>query len=58
MTEIRPSRIDVPQEDLDDLHDRLGRTGRPGEILGAGWDPNVPLDQLVGDVRGFFGGLR
>jgi len=56
--EIQPFWIDVPQEDLDDLHDRLGRTGRPGEILGAGWDRAVPPDLLVCDMRGFFRGLQ
>ena len=44
--EIRPFRIDVPQEDLDDLSDRLGRTRWPGEIVGAGWDRGAPLDYL------------
>jgi pimeloyl-ACP methyl ester carboxylesterase len=36
-------RIDVPQADLDDLHDRLDRTRWPQEIPGAGWDYGVPL---------------
>ena len=44
--EIRPFRIDVPQEDLDDLRDRLGRTRWSGEIPGVGWDRGVPLDYL------------
>jgi len=42
--EIRPFRIDVPQEELDDLRDRLGRTRWPGEIVGAGCDRGAPLD--------------
>jgi epoxide hydrolase len=43
---IRPFRIDVPQADLDDLADRLGRTRWPSEIPGVGWDRGVPLDYL------------
>lgn len=42
--EIRPFRIDVPQADLDDLHDRLARTRWPDELPGVGWDYGVPLD--------------
>ncbi len=41
-TEIRPFRIDVPQADLDDLHDRLSRTRWPGEAPEAGWSRGVP----------------
>ncbi len=46
-TEIRPFRIDVPQEDLDDLIDRLERTRWPDELPGAEWSYGVP----VGYVR-------
>jgi epoxide hydrolase len=42
-TEIRPFRIDVPQEDLDDLTDRLERTRWPDELPGAEWSYGVPL---------------
>ena len=45
-TEIRPFRIDIPQTDLDDLHDRLARTRWPDELPGVGWDRGVPLDYL------------
>src|SRR5919205_4684245 len=45
-TEIRPFRIDVPQEDLDDLRDRLDRTRWPGEVPGVGWDRGVPPGYL------------
>jgi pimeloyl-ACP methyl ester carboxylesterase len=45
-TEIRPFRIDIPQADLDDLRDRLGRTRWPSEIPGVGWDRGVPLEYL------------
>jgi len=44
--EIRPFRIDVPQEDLDDLHDRLGRTRWPDELPDVGWSRGVPLEYL------------
>jgi epoxide hydrolase len=44
--EIRPFRIDVLQEDLDDLHDRLGRTRWPDELPDVGWSRGVPLEYL------------
>ena len=44
--DIRPFRIEVPQADLDDLRERLGRTRWPDELPGAGWDDGVPLDYL------------
>ena len=44
--EILPFRIDIPQEDLDDLRDRLDRTRWPGGISGAGWSRGVPPDYL------------
>ncbi|MEV6521134.1 epoxide hydrolase family protein [Longispora sp. NPDC051575] len=43
---MRPFRIDIPQADIDDLHDRLDRTRWPDELPGAGWDYGVPLDHL------------
>ena len=44
--ETRPFRIDIPQPDLDDLHDRLSRTRFPDELPGVGWSRGVPLDYL------------
>jgi epoxide hydrolase len=44
--EIRPFRIDVPQADLDDLHDRLARTRWPDELPGVGWSRGVPAGYL------------
>ena len=47
---IQPFRIDMPQDDLDDLHSRLGRTRWPGELPDAGWACGVPhayLKELV-----------
>jgi pimeloyl-ACP methyl ester carboxylesterase len=43
---IRPFRIDVPQSDLDDLHERLARTRWPDELRGVGWSRGVPLGYL------------
>jgi pimeloyl-ACP methyl ester carboxylesterase len=45
-TAIRPFRIQIPQADLDDLRDRLGRTRWPDELPGAGWSRGVPLGYL------------
>jgi pimeloyl-ACP methyl ester carboxylesterase len=42
-TEIRPFRIDVPQEDLDDLQARLERTRFPDELPDAEWRYGVPV---------------
>jgi epoxide hydrolase len=44
--EIRPYRIEIPQADLDDLHDRLARTRWPDELPGVGWTRGVPLGYL------------
>jgi pimeloyl-ACP methyl ester carboxylesterase len=40
---MQPFRIDVPQEQLDDLRRRLAATRWPGEIRHAGWEYGVPL---------------
>ena len=51
---MEPFRIDVPQADLDDLHERLDRTRWPEELPGSGWDYGVPLDylrELAGEWR-------
>jgi epoxide hydrolase len=45
-TAIRPYRIEVPQADLDDLHQRLARTRWPDELPGVGWTRGVPLGYL------------
>jgi pimeloyl-ACP methyl ester carboxylesterase len=44
--EIRPFRVDVSQEDLDELHDRLNRTRWPDELPGVGWSRGVPLGYI------------
>jgi pimeloyl-ACP methyl ester carboxylesterase len=41
--EIRPFRIDTPQDDLDDLQERLARTYWPDELPGVGWGYGVPV---------------
>jgi pimeloyl-ACP methyl ester carboxylesterase len=49
-TSIQPYRIEIAQADLDDLHDRLGRTRWPDELPDVGWAYGVPLDYLKGLV--------
>jgi Epoxide hydrolase N terminus len=43
---IHPFRLQVPQADLDDLHDRLRRTRWPDELPGVGWSYGVSRDYL------------
>ncbi|QMW68068.1 epoxide hydrolase [Mumia sp. ZJ1417] len=45
---IRPYRIDIPQSDVDDLHDRLRRTRWPEFSAGSDWSRGVPPDYLRG----------
>jgi epoxide hydrolase len=42
---MRPFRIEIPQQDLDDLTSRLERTRWPDEY-GTGWERGVPLSYL------------
>jgi pimeloyl-ACP methyl ester carboxylesterase len=44
VTMVTPYRVDVPQADLDDLHDRLSRTRWPDELPGT--DHGVPLARV------------
>ena len=44
--EIQPFRIEIPQSDLDYLHDRLANARWPGELPGVAWTRGVPLDYL------------
>ena len=46
--EIRPFRIDVPQDDLDDLRRRLAGTRWPAALPGTTWARGVPVDYLAG----------
>lgn len=45
-TKLQSFRIEVPQADLDDLRERLGRTRWPDELPGAGWKYGVPVGYL------------
>ncbi|UBU17454.1 epoxide hydrolase family protein [Nonomuraea gerenzanensis] len=45
-TQIRPYRIDIPQEQLDDLRDRLRRTRWAPDLPGTGWERGVPTSYL------------
>ena len=44
--DIRPFRIEIPQEQLDDLHARLTNTRWPEELPGVGWSRGVPVGYL------------
>lgn len=46
MSEIHPFRIDVPQSDLDDLHERLARTRWADDLPGTGWTYGLPTAYL------------
>ena len=50
---IHPFRVEIPQADLDDLHDRLDRTRWPDELPGVGWSRGVPLGYLQ-DLAGYW----
>ncbi|RNL87321.1 epoxide hydrolase family protein [Halostreptopolyspora alba] len=45
-TRIHPFRIEIPQDAIEDLHDRLARTRWPDSPPGVGWDYGVPSDYL------------
>jgi len=45
-TDIRPFRIDVPQDALDDLRDRLDRTRLPQPAPGDDWSAGTPTSYL------------
>jgi epoxide hydrolase len=42
----QPFTIDIPQPDVDDLHERLTRTRWPEESPDGGWSRGVPLSYL------------
>jgi pimeloyl-ACP methyl ester carboxylesterase len=44
--EIQRFRIEIPQTDIDYLHDRLDGARWPGELPGVGWARGVPLGHL------------
>jgi pimeloyl-ACP methyl ester carboxylesterase len=43
---VQPFRIEVPDQVLDDLKERLARTRWPGEVSGAGWSYGTNLAYL------------
>ena len=43
---IEEFRIDIPQAELDDMRDRLGRTRWPDQLPGVGWDYGIALDDV------------
>ncbi|OXM54064.1 epoxide hydrolase [Amycolatopsis thailandensis] len=43
---MRPFRVEIPQEDLDDLHARLTATRWPAETPDVGWSRGTPLGYL------------
>lgn len=43
-TAITPFRIEIPQEQLDDLNRRLDANRWPDAVPGAGWSQGIPLD--------------
>ncbi len=56
-TGIRPFRIEVPQDDLDDLRGRLARTRWTDEVEDAGWDYGTNLAYLKELVSYWQGGF-
>src|SRR6201986_797768 len=46
MAAITPFRVEIPQADVDDLYERLGRVRWPDELPGVGWDLGIPLDRM------------
>ncbi|MFF2549956.1 epoxide hydrolase family protein [Nocardia sp. NPDC058058] len=45
-TEIRPFRIDIPQAELDYLHDRLTHARWAAGLPGVGWERGIPVAEL------------
>jgi pimeloyl-ACP methyl ester carboxylesterase len=43
---VRPFRIAIPEEDIEDLRRRLAQPRWPDEVSGAGWSRGVPADYL------------
>jgi pimeloyl-ACP methyl ester carboxylesterase len=50
-SEIRPFRVDIPQADIDDLHERLDHTRWPSELPRVSWNRGVPVGYLKGLVQ-------
>ena len=54
--QVRPSRIAIPERDLDDLRSRLERTRWSDELIGAGSDYGVPAAYVRRLVNYWLGG--
>lgn len=50
---IEPFRIEIPQAEVDYLHDRLATARWPGELPRVGWTRGVPLGYLK-DLAGYW----
>jgi pimeloyl-ACP methyl ester carboxylesterase len=46
MTDIKPFRIDIPQADIDDLHQRLSATRWPERETPDDWSQGIPLSYV------------
>ncbi|WP_330184735.1 hypothetical protein OHB26_14775 [Nocardia sp. NBC_01503] len=65
MIEIRPFRIDVPQADLADLHERLGNVRWSAQLPGKAWERVASRSTTcanwrahIADIRAFFSAVR
>jgi pimeloyl-ACP methyl ester carboxylesterase len=47
-TAVRRFRVEISDDDLNDLHNRLEQTRWPDQLPGASWSRGVPLDYLKG----------
>lgn len=45
--DIKPFRIRIPEQSIDDLHERLARTRWPDELDGVDWSYGVPVRYLA-----------
>src|SRR5260221_695687 len=50
---IQPFRMEIPQADVDSLHDRLASARWPGELPGVAWTRGIPLGYLK-DLAGYW----
>ncbi len=48
---MQPFRIEIPQADVEYLHDRLANARWPGELPGVEWARGVPLGYLRRPAR-------
>src|SRR5690242_8444977 len=46
MTTLQPFRIDIPDDDLKDLRERLARTRWPDPEIVPDWSQGIPLDYM------------